>query len=307
VFVAACDDESTRDASLTETGTALTSATSVTSVTSEATDTAQSTDSDLLAAIEGKGFCLAALVSNGESMPIFHPLSEAGLSFGVDRKLRGHTGINRFDQSVGPEDAEEIGYSILDGRLVVHRGISVTSLGVAGLDANAAMNQETLFLRTLSSSPRLTLQGTTLVLAGEFQQALLIEGGTPTESNLPLQETSWVGHTYFSDASTRQLRIGDGGLMGSIAFHGNETNGTWEGFDGCNLGSGTYSILGEVLSFHGVSFGETACPSPLAEESSMLYRRVVTEGRSVTITRTHHSLRLETGDDAILFDTWLRP
>jgi heat shock protein HslJ len=137
------------------------------------------------------------------------------------------------------------------------------------------------------------LDGERLILTAGSVTLVLQETTAP--SDLPLMGTTWV---VVGVGSGDSIRHDNGGAPATVRLH----DGRADVFDGCNIGTGTAVVEGNVVRFSELDRTKKAC-DPTAEllEYSvvMVLQGDVTarvEGRSLVLASGDHSLLLEAAD-----------
>lgn len=165
-----------------------------------------------------------------------------------------------------------------DGRLIADAGcnsmqgsvklgggtIEVSELGSTGIGCPGNLHeQDTWLSRFLSSKPAWKLDGTTLVVSSSSTEVTLADRKV-AEPDLPLQGTKWTVDTL---------------VDGEVASTTPNAGTAWLVFDketvqvsaGCNSGSGTYQVSGDILRIGDVATTRKACePDLMTLETAVL-------------------------------------
>jgi heat shock protein HslJ len=188
----------------------------------------------------------------------YTPLPERAirLSFFQADRLRFDAGCN---QIVGD-------YSLCAGKLCAS-DLLATEVA-CGPERQA---QDEWFQAFLSSSPRLTLSGAALTLAGA-QASLELLDIELADPDRPLAGRIWTIDSFL-----------DGGTMSSFPLLTPPTlqfgtDGSLRVFTSCNTGEGTYTRSGSTLALAGMTYAEEPCDATGGQEAQDRIEAVMTDG-----------------------------
>jgi len=143
------------------------------------------------------------------------------------------------------------GYTIADGKLVATENWATTEIGCQP----ALMAQDQWLANFLSSQPRITLNGDSMVL---------ISGGTAmdlldqevAEPDQPLVGITWGLTSIISGDAVSSVPVG---VTATILL---KEDGTVDVEPGCNSAGGNYVVDGNSIAFSNLTTTDMACPGP---------------------------------------------
>jgi len=180
------------------------------------------------------------------------------------------------------------GYSIVDGKLVASGGWATTEIGCS----EALMAQDQWLSNFLSSGPRITLNGDSLVM---------ISGGTAmdmldrevAEPDQPLVGITWGLVSIITGDAVSSVPVG---VVSTILF---KPDGTVDIQPGCNSGGGSYVVDGDTITFSELVTTDMACPGARMDvEAAVL---AVLNAGTVTYSIDSNSLTLMAGENGLQF------
>jgi heat shock protein HslJ len=180
------------------------------------------------------------------------------------------------------------GYTIDGGKLVTIGDWATTEMGCQP----ALQAQDQWLSAFLSSGPRITLNGDSLVLisGGTAMELLDREVAEPDQ---PLVGTNWTLSSLISGDAVSSVPAG---VTATIKF---SQDGTVEIHPGCNTGSGTYSISEDSIQFNDLATTDMACDGPpMSVESAVLE---ILSANSITYTIDSGNLTLMAGANGLQF------
>ncbi|MGY6499500.1 MAG: META domain-containing protein [Acidimicrobiales bacterium] len=192
------------------------------------------------------------------------------LAFEEDR-ISAHAGCNQLFGQVTSLD---------DGVL------SISEMGGTEMGCDPALHDQDEWLMSfLQSSPRWTLDGTTLTLSDGTTTIDLLDR-VEADPDRALEGTRWIVDTVFEGETAMSVPTGDEAYL---VFE----DGSFTGSTGCNDVQGTYRVDGDRVTFDGVITTDALCPETL--ELDQAVQHVTSNGAQVEIVGGRLTLSTDLG------------